>query len=316
MKGLRFTSGAAFMGASVALLAGCGQTGIAPTQATPTIAQGSSRAPHSSNDLLYVVMHSTEVKVFSYPGLVQVGALKSSDLFGYASSNPNNGNVLLNHVLVYEYTHGASKPAATIDPPYRHAAYDNAYDPATNDIAITWFQNGDEVAVYKSPSGTPKTYTDSGMPNMRFLGYDGHGNLFVDGLNGNDGYVLAELPKGDSRLKNLSVPPQLSEMRAIQWDGRFVTIQGARDIYRVQVSGSTVRVIGKTSLAGAWWAGGGQFWIQGDTVIGPHLTPGKHQHNGRNLGFWHYPAGGNAYSLTPPLGNSVKDRVYSETVSI
>jgi hypothetical protein len=150
---------------------------------------------------------------------------------------------------------------------------------------------------------------------MRYLCYDGFGNLFVDGTNQSNDYVLAELPKGGSQLKSISVPRQLTEMKGLQWDGTSLAIVGANSIYQVQVSGSTANIVGQTILKDAWWARSSQFWIQGDTVVGDHLTPGNHHHNGMEVGLWHYPAGGKAYKISPPLANFAHDRVYGITIS-
>ena len=125
--------------------------------------------------------------------------------------------------------------------------------------------------------------------------------MFVDGASSNTNFVLAELPKGGKAFVALTVDGTITNAGAIQWDGNYITIMNGASIYRLQISGSTATIVGQTKLILAW--GDGDFWIQGDTVIGPHIS--DRPHNGRWVGFWHYPGGGRAYEVIRTLS---KDR--------
>jgi hypothetical protein len=81
----------------------------------------------------------------------------------------------------------------------------------------------------------------------------------------------------------------------------------------LQISGSTASIAGQTTLTLAWGRSG-DFWIQGNTVIAPHIS--DRPHNGRWVGFWHYPAGGRAYKVIKNLSKDQQDRMISATVSI
>jgi hypothetical protein len=78
----------------------------------------------------------------------------------------------------------------------------------------------------------------------------------------------------------------------LEWDGTYLTSQAAArhgshfstTIYRIAVSGSSAKIVGKTKLKGAKGYG----WIEGDVVIAA-------QNGKRNDGyllFYNYPKGG------------------------
>jgi len=146
--------------------------------------------------------------------------------------------------------------------------------------------------------------------NANFLGYDNQGNLFVDGSSASGQGALAELPKGGNSMMNLMLSQELKKMGSLQWNGGYITVNGA-SICRLQISGSEARVVGQTKLDGAYgkW---GDFWIQGDTVIAPHFSA---PHNGRQVGFWHYPAGGKAYKVITNVSKGRDDGMVSATIS-
>lgn len=309
--------------AVLSVFAGCGVQYDVPRSASPAVtAQGRTRSLESSNELLYVST-GEQTDVLSYPGLKNEGTLTPHGYLGFGTTDPNTGNVFFDDTyMVYEYKHGGSSPIASIDPPYEGDFYyfDCAIDPATSNIAISadkFGMPGGYVAVYTTPSGAPTIYSDPNLASPLFLGYDNKGNLFVDGYGYGTGYVLAELPKGGSTFTDISLNEQLNALLSIQWDGSYMTVRSGNAIYRFTVSGSSGTVVGKTVLSGAWGISNGTFWIQGDTVIGPHLskTDGNGRHNGRYLGFWRYPLGGKAFKIVTTLSKSQQDRILSATVS-
>ena len=310
---------------AAALLAGCGgsQPPIGALDAvaqSPTAQRQNRQASASSRSLLYVVT-SDQTDMLTYPGYKQVGTI--SRYQGNATSNPNNGNVLFDGgEAAFEYAHGGTTPIATFAPSESsgEAYVDAAFDPTSNNIAVTVVggkQPSDSVAVYQSPSGNPATYFDSGvMPYMAHLCYDDQGNLFVNGSNvDGPANTIAELPKGGSTFTNIALNQKLTDLRTMRWDGAYITVASGSAIYRLQFSGSSGTVVGKTALKGFWGRDGG-YWIQGDTAIGPHVSPGAHTHNGRYLGFWHYPEGGRAFKTIKTLSKNQKDQIADATVSV
>ena len=139
--------------------------------------------------------------------------------------------------------------------------------------------------------------SDSVFDQFYFCGYDGNGNLFVDGLTGSGGsgdFGLAELAKGKSVLTNLIVSQYISWPGGVQWDGKYIAIgdQNNPVLYQLAISGEYANVAGETHM-GSGARSVKQFWIQGQTLIAPNTIPG-HGGNGSKALFYDYPAGGKA----------------------
>ncbi len=306
------------IGAAVAVLAGCG--GSQPAAGIPFMKTQSPVASRpvrqtSKSALLYVVT-SDQIDMLSYPGDKVVGKI-GGGYYGRAAADPNNGNVCFDAGTVYIFAHGSTKRIGIINAPSGQESYDCTFDPTTDDIAIsvdTIGGPGGFIAVYQTASSTPTTYSiPSNMRDPFYLGYDNAGNLFVDGYGLAGGYVLAELPKGGATFANITLNKQLNQMWAIQWDGTYITVAGPHVIHRLQISGSSGTVVGTTTLSGALPDENTSLWIQGDAVIGPHAS---RPHNGRYLGFWHYPAGGPPFKIITKLSPNKKIRIGSATVSV
>jgi hypothetical protein len=253
--------------------------------------------------------------MLSYPNDKVVGKI-GGGYYGRAAADPNNGNVCFDAGTVYVFAHGGTKPIGIINAPQGQESYDCAFDPTTDDIAISVDNIGGPggfIAVYQTPSSTPTTYSvPSNLSDPFYLGYDNKGDLFVDGYGSTGGYVLAELPKGGDTFADITLNKQLKQMWAIQWDGAYITVAGPHVIRRLQISGSNGTVASTTTLLGALPDENTSLWIQGDAVIGPHASP---PHNGRYLGFWHYPAGGAPFKIITKLSPNKKIRIGSATVS-
>ena len=160
-------------------------------------------------------------------------------------------------------------------PPSYGQAVDYAFDPTSNDIAVSFQAElssvSGTVAVYQLSSAQPTIYTVPNMYVPAFLGYDAQGNLFVDGKSNLEALsnLLAELPKGAQHFEEIPLNESLSAMGSIQWDGSYITIADAGSIYQLNISGDTATVASTVSLKGAW-AKSPLFWIQGSTVLGDY----------------------------------------------
>ncbi len=105
------------------------------------------------------------------------------------------------------------------------------------------------------------------------------------------GYRLAELRKGAGALIPIAFNQSIAQPTNIQWhhtylavgDGGGIVGTSVPAIYHVKIAHSAGTVVGETPLTGT--TGIFQFFIQGDTFIGPNL-------GNENVMFWKYPAGG------------------------
>jgi len=299
----RSTAGVA---ASIALLTACaGQGGGSAIPLVPPAKSGAARA----SALLYVSDTVTgDVYVFSYPKGKLVQTLTGfTDPAGEcvdAAGNVFIANTGSSNVL--EYAHGGSSPIATLN----DAGYfpvGCAIDPVSGNLAVSNFPesssaNGD-VVIYKHAKGRPTGhYTSSTMNQMLLCGYDGSGNLFVDGLGQASAFEFAELPKGGSKLVSIALNQAIQSAGGVQWDGSHIAVgdQSTNTIYQFAISGKRGTLAGSTALGGASVVF--QFWIDGSRVVGPDSGLS-------DVGIWRYPGGGSALKtitgLYAPLGATV-----------
>jgi hypothetical protein len=236
-------------------------------------------AKASKGDLLYISAEQPLAELCSF-SRIQKGLWSGKSLPQRLACAPTKkGNVFVATLddYILEYAHGGTTPIATLDDPGYYSE-GCAVDPTTGN-----------VAVYRKAKGTPQLYSDPDFYTYWLCGYDSTGNLFVDGGGGSA--WLAELPKASRTFTNFTVNPGIESPSGVQWDGMYLAIgdgnhRGLGGIYRVSVSGSTVTIVDHVSMPGPRSHRPrpiGQFWIQGDTVIGPSVL---------TVGFWPYPRGG------------------------
>jgi hypothetical protein len=288
------------------LVAGCNSAGSTPFGLAPSASRSSvlshSAPPRSwmapdakRRDLLYVSdFQNNEVSVFSYPKGDLMGTL-TGFLGPYGECADPSGNVYIANDKppeVLEYAHGGTAPIATIKDPGEYA-YSCAYDPTTGDLAITneYSRNsthGGSVSIYRHGRGKPHTYAVSGVFYMYFASYDDKGNLFVDGLPlPTGGIAFAELPKGGTTFKPITLNVNIQFAGGVQWDGSHIAVgdQANPVIYQFSISGSKGTEVGSTPLNGAKEVA--EFWKQGRDVAAPDTYPAY-----LRVGLWKYPAGG------------------------
>ncbi|MGA9945081.1 MAG: hypothetical protein WBE79_02610 [Candidatus Cybelea sp.] len=280
--------------ATVATLAGCGsslQAGAPP--ATAAKIGGSWMAPAAKNtDLLYISDVGTDrVYAFSYPQGSLVGTLSGfntpvrecSDTAGNLYvTNTNAENIL-------EYAHGGSSPIAT----YHDKGFlptDCSVDPASGSLAAANYgpkgTNRGNLAIFSGGKTTPKFYEDPSVRAYLFCGYDGSGNLFVDGLNDTYGRVFIELRKGAKKFEHIKLDQSFSGWGGVKWDGKYIAMSdGASTIFDFDVAGTKTKLVRTIRLKRAVNVVG--FWIDASTLIGPDGPDGGHN----DAGFWNYPEG-------------------------
>jgi hypothetical protein len=277
-----------------------------------------------SEDLLYIEDEFAGVGgvfVYSYPGGKHVGTLPG--VVADTMCTDDQGDVFMTNYgaqEIVEYAHGGSNPIAFLsDAPYYPDGC--SIDPTTGNLAVAnirgpGLRGFGSVAIFANAKGAPTFYSDPNIYWYYYCGYDNNGNLFVDGNNESTPPV-AELPHGSSTFTDLTLSEGLSDAGPIQWDGHDLAIgyanYSASAIYQVTVSGPNGTVIGTTTLQlRGPHPSGAPFWIQGRTIIAPYAR--SRLVNYRQVGFWHYPAGGAAFKQIRP--QSGKTNFTSEVVSV
>ena len=315
--------------AAGAMLAGCGGS-QPPIGAPGAIRQGLAIPTHTahgkswmlpeakSEDLIYVTNGCGGVCVLTYPQGSLVGSLAVAGAGSVCADR--NGNVFvtvadLSNASILEYRHGGMKPIETLsDAP--NVPQGCSVDPTTGNLAVAnfigtgWGYDHGNVAIYTGAKGNGM---DIHQPNIYwyyFCAYDDAGDLLVDGRSVSSGDEFAELPPGSSQLEYVSINDDLGFPGPVGWDGAHFVIGmgGHRDnlVYRVELSGSTGTIVGKTRLTGRRYRRSYYytFWIQGHTIVVPYSTNGHHYGDDR-LGLFNYPKGGEAREVIGSYNGNV-----------
>jgi hypothetical protein len=312
--------------ALVAMLAGCGGS-EQPINALSTTSQNSEIPKAKGKDFVYVGAslggtvgsHEAAVEVFSYPKLTFLGTwVDYSDPYGNNGTtglcSDTAGNVFallyqgkVNEII--EFAHGGVSPINTLlDPDGIPLAC--SVDPMTGNLAVVnaYYTNSPGVLlIYRAASGSPTTYSD---PNLEFYnaGYDGKGNLFLDGKRRSQGFGLAELASGGGSFKNINLEKALKSAGIVQWDGAYMTVSDGHVIDRFTVKGERGTIVGSTRLrkphdpCGSLncFYGFSPAWIQGDVVVGDVSWCLLGVPCSGNVGLWHYPRGGRPFRTISP----------------
>lgn len=300
MKTLLAAQRAFFLFVAASLLASCappagGAPGLFPQQ------RGLAKSDGGRGDLMYTgVAHYVEV--YSYPAgeLEQTFTIKGN-VNGMCSDS--DGNVFVAAApsktskskggFVYEYAHAGKTPIATLDVPGHGIPIACSSDPASGNLAVTIQDSRNyapSVAIYAKATGAPKIYKSDAIGAYPQVAYDQGGDMLAT----SGGNVAAELLKGKDKLQTITLAQTLGGVRHLQWDGAHWALQSfdalkhnrekiLERIYRVQISGSSGHVVGRTRFE-PWLARDpGQSWIAGTTMV---ATPFS------SIYFWAYPAGG------------------------
>jgi len=257
----------------------------------------------SGEDLLYVSNspasshNSAWVTVYSYPRGKLVGILRGFALPG-GECVDGRGNIFITDTdtgKIFEYAHGGNHPIATLQAPGPDAL-GCSVDPTTGNLAVSslGFGNNGAVGIYKGAKGSPKLYKNRAFQMYYFCGYDSSGNLFVDGQNGpSSAFEFAELAKGDTKLKSVTLNQSIGFPGGVQWDGKYVTVgdQNTSIVYQFSISGDIGTEVGSTTLSGSDLGGVEQYFIVGNRLIAPNLCGGKCT---GDVLYFPYPSGGDA----------------------
>ncbi len=273
-----------------------GQSGVLALQA-PSPLHGSSWTDPAARgeDLLYASsIYNCNVYVFTYPRGKLFQTLNACGLgFGpaFGLCTDKNGDVFMamgEGFSIFEFVHGGTEPISQLQDDSL-LPLGCSVDPKTGSLGVASATGN--VAIYKDASGPPQIYSLGDISEYFFCTFDGHGNLFVDGEHSDGSFALAELPKGGTALREITVVGTVEPGFALQWDGRHVAIGGTQasngfTLDRIRVSGSIAKIVGTTKLTAAPNTSTPfQFWIQGDAIVQP-------ENGNAEIGFWTYPLGG------------------------
>jgi hypothetical protein len=279
-----------------AVLTGCGaDSQLAPSTLVPQSHEraGSWMAANAKKSpLLYISDGTTgDVYVYSYPSDKLAGTLTGfKDAEGLCADE--KGHVFVTDYDtqdIVEYSHGGTSPLATLQDSAGQPQ-GCSVDKQTGNLAVANFQAPDGgqggIALYKKARGTPAIYYDSAMEYVAYCGYDGSGNLYLDGVLYSDlNPGFAELAEGGADFTNISLNVTLGYPSGVQSTGKRVAVGDfeTNNIYEFVIAGSSGTLKGSTPLG----TGGNvtQFFIDKSTVVTPGAPTGE-------VGFYSYPKGG------------------------
>lgn len=259
-------------------------------------------------------MSASTVLVYKYPTVKHVGKL-TIPYPPWGLCSDKNGNVFVvtrgdsTLSYVYKYTHGGSKPIATLSDPGE--AIGCAVDPMTGNLAVTNFvspgspYHGD-VAIFPNASGSPTTYSDPNVTYYFLCAYDNEGNLFATATGVR---FIDELPAGSSSFLEILLNKPVHNPASIQRHGNDLIVTdatgadtGPLPVYTIQVSGSAGNVLSSTFLysRGDHNVGNAQYFTGRHNIIGP----GLYRKTPQLLEWWRYPNGGKAEQSLRPRGEA------------
>ena len=299
--------------AGTILLAGCGSS-QPPIGASGTMPQGRAIPAHAEGRgswmlpeangeaLLYIADYGSGVLVYSYgPSRIKLVGFLSSPEIGAGECVDSKQDVFItssNHEI-FEYPHGGTSPIAVLADP-KATPINCAVDPSTGNLAVVGYPFGNVnygVEIFSKARGKPRFYSYPYF-GASACGYDDNGNLFMDGYVFSGVLNFAELPKGSSNFRNISLNQSFKYGGGVQWDGTHIAVgdEYGAVIYEFTISGGQGTEVGSTPLTGAGtvW----QFFIDKDKVI----APSTFEDYAGFFGIYDYPSGG-AAKRTIDLGS-------------
>jgi hypothetical protein len=214
--------------------------------------------------------YGTYASIFDYPtGTKQIGSI--GDVGGQACTNVLYGYgkktfwIMAGTDELNEYT-VPSKPLKTLDAPAGANPSSCAMD-SSGDLAVGILYGTDPgyIVVYKNATGKGQAIPTP-LAREYFDGYDNKGNLFFDGFTSSYAFQLDEIPKGSTRVEQISTSNTVDFPGSVQWDGKYlvVTDQTALEMYQYTVKGTKASLHGYVSLIGS--SDCAQTWIATNVV--------------------------------------------------
>jgi hypothetical protein len=266
-----------------------------------------------TQSLIYVSSVLTnDVYVYSYATQQLVGTLSGFET-PYGMCADKKGDVWIANdgaSELLEYKHGGTSPIQTLSDANEYPE-GCSIDPTTGNLAVTNFSSNSgsgNVAVYVGAQGSAQTYTDPSIVNYRFCGYDGSGNLFVDGANTSGSFAFAELPKGSASFNNITLGETVEWPGGVQWDGKHIDVGDTDADVIYQTNGAGGKIVGAIRLADVNYVN--QYWIVGVKNAKSAKKAGLvvPSQDSNLVGIYKYPAGGTpvtTFSVEEPFGSVV-----------
>lgn len=240
--------------AALVLLSGCGQSQL-PTSTSALLSSVAPQVTRDGDDVQYISnYYGTYLTKFDYSKSdSQIGQIANVG-GGICTRGARTFWVVASEDTVEEFRANGKRPIAkrtiTAGKPAGCAV-----DGTTDDLAVPILTNG-EVTIFK-PGSKSGTTLSLGLTEAFFDGYDGSGDLFVDGFNSSSAFQLVELPKGSSKFEDISIGSAITFPNSIQWDGRYLTLGCSQGVCRYRIIGTKAMLKGVVAIsdcAGYWIA--------------------------------------------------------------
>ena len=248
--------------------------------------------------LLYISDAGTnDVVVYRYPSGTEAGVLTGFDE-PQGECVDRAGNVWISNSLksnVLEYAHGGTTAMASL-PDRGQYPVGCSVDKKSGTLAVsniaTRSKHRGSLSLYANATGSPTIITSPDFDEVYFVGYDGRGNLFLDGYNDSHAFQFGELADGSSTIEPITLNGATVRFPGgVQFDDGKVNVgdQGGAVIYQATETGT---ITGSTPLSGA--VDCVQFFIRGNAVVCPDAGDG-------GIETYPYPAGGSPIQVITGL---------------
>jgi len=287
---------------ALALLAGCGQSA---NTALPQGAIAQARAHKTSGsygDLIYAARGKV-VYIFTYPSgeyvtqfvppnAVTIGGL-CSDASGSVFVDVNGSGS--DSGVVYEYSHGATSPSATLPLGSGYTVAGCASETAYPKLAVAVLQNGTSaIAVFKDDQTQPHVESDGSVKNISSVTFEDHLNIIA--WADKRLWLMTQMGHPYWLFEGMTMNEVLQRYgHFVQWGGYQLAVLTRRPrpkaksrIQQVQVDGYHTKVTGTINFNGLGSGSGTAFALQGSSVL-LSMSSGKNP----SIGIYPYPEGGN-----------------------
>lgn len=289
------------LGRCVVVLGAAGLLAACGAEQNPALAQriAQTHLRHpATTSLLYVSnQRPAEVDVYSYPKGKPIAKLGPFDTPA-GECVDSKGDVFITDsgaAEVVEYAHGGASPIASLSTDI-YSPVRCSIDPSTGNLAVANHDSSSgrgSILIYAHALGTPAAYYTPSIFDYEACGYDGSGNLFVDGKSATGNFVLAELSKGGQQLNVIPFAKNIAHPADIQGEGSYLAIGAAditkaeSDVYHVIVTNKSAKVV-QTTHIGTQTSG---FFIDAQ-----HLVAAA---GAESILFFSYPKGGAPTKFVP-----------------
>ncbi len=254
--------------------------------------------PNVKGALLYVAdAGNNDVFVYTWPALRLIGNLSGFKV-PQGDCVDAAGNIWIastKNSKMLEFARGGLKPIETLDDPGQYPS-GCSVDKTTGDLAVTNILSRSygpgSLSIYKGARGSPKVYADPNIAKVYFDGYDGKGNVYMDGIDASGVFAIAKFD--GKKFQALTVSgATINAPGAVAVIGSTINVgdqsgaSGNSVMYETTIKGTTLTVVataqlvGSVDCVGTYIAGGAK---HGQAICPDAGTPAIYVYS--------YPAGG------------------------